>query len=72
MKVIKTDSRMNSDLKEALVNFVAACLFLVLCAGLIGVLLASTNPGIDQKCAAKGGQILHHPGDFDSCIYPAK
>ena len=39
---------------------------------IVALLIASDNPKIDQDCAAKGGQILHHPGDFDSCIYPAK
>lgn len=35
-------------------------------------LLSITNPKIEAKCAAKGGQILSRPGEISSCIYPAK
>ena len=46
-----------------------AGLFLIFIAGL---LIAFTNPQVDQQCAAKGGQVFHTPGHLDSCIYPAK
>jgi hypothetical protein len=42
--------------------------FLAFC----GILLAVTNPKIEAKCAARGGQVLSRPGHFNSCIYPAK
>ena len=51
--------------------------FVLLGAGLFLLLISAlfisfTNPTIDQKCAAKGGQVLHTPGHLNSCIYPAK
>jgi hypothetical protein len=40
---------------------------------LIGVgLLSLTNPKIEAKCVAKGGQVLARPGNVSSCLYPAK
>lgn len=40
---------------------------------LIGVgLLSLTNPRIEAKCVAKGGQVLARPGNVSSCLYPAK
>jgi hypothetical protein len=40
---------------------------------LIGVgLLSVTNPRIEAKCVAKGGQVIARPGNVSSCLYPAK
>ena len=40
---------------------------------LIGVgLLSVTNPKIEAKCVAKGGQVIARPGNVSSCLYPAK
>jgi hypothetical protein len=40
---------------------------------LIGVgLLSLTNPKIEAKCVAKGGQVIARPGNVSSCLYPAK
>jgi hypothetical protein len=39
---------------------------------IVGVMIAISNPKIETNCASKGGQILHRPGHFNSCIYPAK
>ena len=52
-------------------------IFVTLGAGIVliliaGLLLAITNPKVEQQCAAKGGQVLHTPGHLNSCIYPAK
>ena len=52
-------------------------IFITLGAGLSLILIAAlfisfANPTINQKCAAKGGQIFHTPGHLNSCIYPAK
>jgi hypothetical protein len=51
--------------------------FLTLGAGLIFLaisasMLAVTNPKLEAKCAAKGGQVLVRPGQISSCLYPAK
>jgi hypothetical protein len=35
-------------------------------------LLSITNPKIEAKCQAKGGQVLVTPGRITSCLYPAK
>jgi hypothetical protein len=35
-------------------------------------LLSITNPKIEAKCQAKGGQVLITPGRISSCLYPAK
>ena len=38
---------------------------------LIGVgLLSLTNPKIEAKCVAKGGQVIARPGNVSSCLYP--
>ena len=50
-------------------------LFVTLGAGislvLIGVgLFSLTNPKIEAKCVAKGGQVIANPGNVSSCLYP--
>jgi hypothetical protein len=51
--------------------------FLALGAGIILIalaagLLALTNPKVEAKCQAAGGQVLVSPGHVSSCLYPAK
>ena len=45
----------------------AGFVLLVVAAGL----LAITNPRIEAKCIAKGGQVFAVPGHPSSCLYPA-
>ncbi len=52
-------------------------IFITLGAGLVLILIAAgmlsvTNPRIDAKCAANGGQVIATPGHIHSCLYPAK
>ena len=42
--------------------------FLAFAAGIVAI----SNPNIEAKCAAKGGQVLYRPGHLSSCLYPAK
>jgi hypothetical protein len=44
----------------------AGIILLVLAAGLLSV----TNPRIEAKCQAAGGQVLARPGNVSSCLYP--
>ena len=46
--------------------------FGVICLAIVAVLLAFTNPKLEEQCAAKGGQVLVRPGHLSSCLYPAK
>jgi hypothetical protein len=46
----------------------AGIILLVLAAGLLSV----TNPRIEAKCQAAGGQVLARPGNVSSCLYPVK
>lgn len=46
--------------------------FGVICLAIVAVLLALTNPKIEEQCAARGGQVFDRPGKLSSCIYPAK
>jgi len=51
-------------------------IFVTLGAGLVLILIAAgmlslTNPRLEAKCQAAGGQVLVHPGQISSCLYPA-
>jgi len=46
----------------------AGIVLLVVAAGLLNI----TNPKIEAKCQAAGGQVLARPGNVSSCLYPAK
>jgi len=58
----------NTTWFEVFVTLGAGFILLVIAAGL----LALTNPRIESKCIAKGGQVLSRPGNVSSCLYPAK
>ena len=58
----------NTTWFEVFVTLGAGFILLVIAAGL----LALTNPRIESKCIAKGGQVLARPGNVSSCLYPAK
>ena len=52
-------------------------IFVVLGAGiLLSVIavgmLSVTNPRLEAKCQAAGGQVLARPGYPSSCLYPVK
>ena len=59
---------MSTSTKELIVYLGLGFVFIFLA----GLLVALVNPQIDRQCAANGGQILSRPGEFHSCIYPAK
>jgi hypothetical protein len=58
----------NTTWFEVFVILGAGFVLLVVAAGL----LAITNPRIEAKCIAKGGQVFAVPGHPSSCLYPAK
>jgi hypothetical protein len=58
----------NTTWFEVFVTLGAGFILLVIAAGL----LALTNPRIESKCVAAGGQVLTRPGYPSSCLYPAK
>ena len=58
----------NTTWFEVFIALGAGFVLLVVAAGL----LAITNPRIEAKCIAKGGQVFAVPGHPSSCLYPAK
>ena len=58
----------NTTWFEVFIALGAGFVLLVVAAGL----LAITNPRIEAKCIAKGGQVFARPGNVSSCLYPAK
>ena len=58
----------NTTWFEVFVTLGAAFVLLVVAASL----LALTNPKLEAKCQAVGGQVLVRPGHLSSCLYPAK
>jgi hypothetical protein len=61
---------MNNDTTwfECFVILGAGIVLLLISVGLLSV----TNPRIEEKCVAKGGQVIARPGNVSSCLYPAK
>ena len=57
----------NTTWFEVFIALGAGFVLLVVAAGL----LAITNPRIEAKCIAKGGQVFARPGNVSSCLYPA-
>jgi hypothetical protein len=52
-------------------------IFVVLGAGIVLSVIAVgmlsiTNPKLEAKCQAAGGQVLARPGQISSCLYPLK
>ena len=50
-------------------------IFVVLGAGIVLSVIAVgmlsiTNPKLEAKCQAAGGQVLARPGQISSCLYP--
>ena len=58
----------NTTWFEVFVTLGAGIVLLLISVGLLSV----TNPRIEAKCAAKGGQVIVRPGNVSSCLYPAK
>ena len=58
----------NTTWFEVFVILGAGIVLLVIAAGL----LALTNPRIEAKCQAAGGQVFARPGYPSSCLYPVK
>jgi hypothetical protein len=58
----------NTTWSEVFIALGAGFILLVIAAGL----LALTNPRIEAKCIANGGQVFTNPGHPSSCLYPAK
>jgi len=65
----KHTSEMNNNTTwfEVFVTLGAGIFLLLIAAGMLSV----TNPRLETKCAAKGGQVLVRPGQISSCLYPA-
>ncbi len=66
--ILRTEMNNNTTWIEVLLSLGFGLVLLMI----VGVILAISNPQIEAKCAAKGGQILQRPGNLNSCIYPAK
>lgn len=56
----------NTTWFEVVVTLGAGLVFLVIAAGLLTI----TNPKVEAKCQAAGGQVLVRPGQISSCLYP--
>jgi hypothetical protein len=58
----------NTTWFEVFVTLGAGIVLLLISVGLLSL----TNPRIEAKCVAKGGQVIARPGNVSSCLYPAK
>ena len=58
----------NTTWFEVFVTLGAGIVLLVISVGMLSI----TNPKIEAKCQAAGGQVLVRPGKISSCLYPAK
>ena len=58
----------NTTWFEISVTLGAGIFLLLIAVGFLSV----TNPRIEAKCQAAGGQVLTRPGNVSSCLYPAK
>ena len=58
----------NTTWFEVFVTLGAGFVLLVVAAGMLSL----TNPKLEAKCQAAGGQVLVRPGHISSCLYPAK
>ena len=58
----------NTTWFEVFVTFGAGIFLLVIAVGMLSL----TNPKLEAKCQAAGGQVLVRPGQISSCLYPAK
>ena len=56
----------NTTWFEISVTLGAAFVLLLIAAGILSV----TNPRVEAKCQAAGGQVLVRPGHISSCLYP--
>jgi hypothetical protein len=56
----------NTTWFEVFITLGAGIILLVFAAGF----LALTNPRLEAKCQAAGGQVLARPGHVSSCLYP--
>jgi hypothetical protein len=46
----------------------AGIVLLLIAVGMLSV----TNPRVEAKCQAAGGQVLARPGHISACLYPVK
>ena len=58
----------NTTWFEVFVTLGAGIFLLLIAVGLLSI----TNPKLEAKCQAAGGQVLAHPGNVSSCLYPTK
>ena len=58
----------NTTWFEVFVTLGAGMFLLLIAVGMLSV----TNPRIEAKCQAAGGQVLVRPGQISSCLYPTK
>jgi hypothetical protein len=56
----------NTTWFEITVTLGAGMFLLLIAVGLLSV----TNPRLEAKCQAAGGQVLARPGNVSSCLYP--
>ena len=58
----------NTTWFEVFVTLGAGLVLLLIAAGL----LAITNPNVEAKCQASGGQVIQSPGRISKCLLPAR
>ena len=56
----------NTTWFQIFVTLGAGIVFLLIAAGMLSI----TNPRVEAKCQAAGGQVLVRPGNVSSCLYP--
>ena len=68
MCTVEVEMNNNTTWFEVFVTFGAGIFLLVIAVGMLSL----TNPKLEAKCQAAGGQVLVRPGQISSCLYPAK
>jgi len=68
MFMVEVEVNNNTTWFEVFVALGAGIFLLVIAAGMLSL----TNPRVEAKCQAAGGQVFVRPGKISSCLYPAK
>jgi hypothetical protein len=66
--MVPAEMNNNTTWFEVFVILGAGIFLLLIAVGMLSV----TNPRVEAKCQAAGGQVLARPGHVSSCLYPAR
>jgi hypothetical protein len=66
--MVPAEMNNNTSWFEVFVTLGTGIFLLLIAVGMLSI----TNPKLETKCQAAGGQVLVRPGHLSSCLYPAK